>query len=263
MKTTRVEVYERGRPAAGFPLAGRGSEALTPFPYALGLEQDRTEELLVEGLAEHGRGVDWNTELRALVVDGDEGATAVVRRADGIEDTVSARWVVGADGASSPVRRAVGLGFVGKTYAQTGLLADVELDAPAPDLDHAADQLEQQQRVVGDVDQPGQGQDDQALEGGHSGPAEALSGEDGGGAHGRHQHLPQEAELASQTIEMPEKAAVNSTEVASTPGNRKVRKSTPSALTSEAGPLPSTNRSRDPGRGRRSPSCGSPPPPRW
>jgi 2-polyprenyl-6-methoxyphenol hydroxylase-like FAD-dependent oxidoreductase len=129
VKTTRVEVYERGRPAAGFPLAGRGSEALTPFPYALGLEQDRTEQLLVEGLAEHGRGVEWNTELRALV-DGDDGATAVVRRADGTEDTISSRWVVGADGASSPVRHAAGLGFVGKTYAQTGLLADVELDAP-------------------------------------------------------------------------------------------------------------------------------------
>jgi 2-polyprenyl-6-methoxyphenol hydroxylase-like FAD-dependent oxidoreductase len=126
VKTTRVEVYERGRPAAAFPLAGRGAEALTPFPYALGLEQDRTEQLLIEGLAAHRRGVEWNTELVALA---DHGATAVVRRAGGAEEAISARWVVGADGARSRVRRAVGLGFAGKTYAQTGLLADVELDA--------------------------------------------------------------------------------------------------------------------------------------
>jgi 2-polyprenyl-6-methoxyphenol hydroxylase-like FAD-dependent oxidoreductase len=128
VKTTRVEVYERGRRAAEFPLAGRGSEARTPFPYALALEQDRTEQLLIEGLAGHGVDVEWDTQLVSLV-DGDERARALVRRPGGAEEAISARWVVGADGASSPVRRAVGLGFAGKTYAQTGLLADVELDA--------------------------------------------------------------------------------------------------------------------------------------
>src|SRR4029453_2866575 len=47
----------------------------------------------------------------------------------------------------------------------------------------------------------------------------------------------------SQTMEMPENAAVNSTEVASTPGNRKVRKSTsPEEPISDDRPVPSTNR---------------------
>src|SRR5215217_9359706 len=47
----------------------------------------------------------------------------------------------------------------------------------------------------------------------------------------------------SQTIEMPENAAVNSTEVASTPGNRKVRKSmSPLEAISDDSPVPSTNR---------------------
>jgi FAD binding domain len=44
--------------------------------------------------------------------------------------TISARWVVGADGARSPVRHALGIGFSGSTYGQTGLLADVELEVP-------------------------------------------------------------------------------------------------------------------------------------
>jgi 2-polyprenyl-6-methoxyphenol hydroxylase-like FAD-dependent oxidoreductase len=127
VKTTQVEIYERGRPAGEFPLAGRGSEAVTPFPYALGLEQDRTEQLLVEWLAERGHGVDWDTELVALT-GGPDGARAVLRRTVGNEETISARWVVGADGARSLVRHALGIGFAGSTYGQTGLLADVDID---------------------------------------------------------------------------------------------------------------------------------------
>src|SRR5262245_43236909 len=130
VKTTRVEIYERGRPVGEFPLAGRGAEAFTPFPYALGLEQDRTEQLLVEWLAERGRRVDWHTELVTLA-RGPLAARAVVRRTDGTQASVSARWVLGADGARSPVRHALGIGFTGSTYGQTGLLADVDIDLPA------------------------------------------------------------------------------------------------------------------------------------
>jgi 2-polyprenyl-6-methoxyphenol hydroxylase-like FAD-dependent oxidoreductase len=130
VRTTQVEIYQRGRPAGQFPLAGQGSEALTPFPYALGLEQDRTEQLLVEWLGERGHRVDWDTELITLT-GGPDGPRAVVHRTDGTQETISARWVIGADGARSPVRRALGIGFAGSTYHQTGLLADVDIDLPA------------------------------------------------------------------------------------------------------------------------------------
>lgn len=109
VKTTRVEIHQRGRRAGEFALAGRDAEALTPFPYALGLAQDRLETLLVEWLAEHGTQVEWNTPF-----DGNP----------------QERWVVGADGARSAVRHALGIGFTGSTYQQTGLLADVDLDPP-------------------------------------------------------------------------------------------------------------------------------------
>ncbi len=130
VKTTHVEIYQRGRRVGDFPLGGRGSEALTPFPFALGLQQDRTERLLAERLAEHGRHVEWDTELVALT-DTPDGLRARVQRADGVQQTISARWVVGADGARSPVRHALGIGFAGSTYEQTGLLADVSIDLPA------------------------------------------------------------------------------------------------------------------------------------
>jgi 2-polyprenyl-6-methoxyphenol hydroxylase-like FAD-dependent oxidoreductase len=119
---TRVEVYQRGRHAVGFPLSA--DSTATP----LVLTQDQTERLLVEGLAERGGRVEWNTELVAL-----DGDAAVIREPGGGRHRVQTRWLVGADGASSQVRRALRLGFSGKTYDQTGLLADVELDeAPMP-----------------------------------------------------------------------------------------------------------------------------------
>ena len=50
VKTNTVEIYEQGKRAASFPLAGKGEEAATPYPFALGLPQHETEQLLVEQL---------------------------------------------------------------------------------------------------------------------------------------------------------------------------------------------------------------------
>jgi 2-polyprenyl-6-methoxyphenol hydroxylase-like FAD-dependent oxidoreductase len=132
VKTTTVEIYEQGRRAASFPLAGKGAEAATPYPFALGIPQDQTEQLLVEHLARRGRKVSWRTTLIGLAVTPTQ-TTAAVRRSDGTEDSISARWVVGADGARSTVRHALGIDFSGGTYSQTGLLADVELEIPTGD----------------------------------------------------------------------------------------------------------------------------------
>jgi 2-polyprenyl-6-methoxyphenol hydroxylase-like FAD-dependent oxidoreductase len=132
VKTTTVEIYEQGKRAASFPLAGNGAQAATPYPFALGLPQHETEQLLIDHLAGHGRAVTWRTTLIGLTVTPTQ-STAAVRRSDGTNDTISARWVVGADGARSPVRHALGIDFSGGTYSQTGLLADVELELPAED----------------------------------------------------------------------------------------------------------------------------------
>jgi 2-polyprenyl-6-methoxyphenol hydroxylase-like FAD-dependent oxidoreductase len=129
VKTNTVEIYERGKRAASFPLAGKGAEAATPHPFALGLPQHETEQLLVRHLAARGRAVTWCATLTGLTVTPTQ-TTAAVRRHNGTTDTISARWVVGADGARSPVRHALGIDFSGDTYSQTGLLADVELELP-------------------------------------------------------------------------------------------------------------------------------------
>ncbi|WP_170222819.1 hypothetical protein [Nonomuraea turkmeniaca] len=83
MPVLAAEVYERGRKAAEFPPAA--GPAATP----LALSQDRTERLLVEGLADRGHALEWNTELLSW-----DGAAAVLRGPDGAEERLAVRWPV-------------------------------------------------------------------------------------------------------------------------------------------------------------------------
>lgn len=125
---THVAIHENGRRAGEMPLAGEGTADRTRFPYALALEQSETERLLVAALAEHAVCVERHSTVDELTDTGD-GVRVRVRAGDGADtSTLSARWLVGADGASSTVRRLLGQDFDGETYAQSGMLADVTLD---------------------------------------------------------------------------------------------------------------------------------------
>lgn len=63
-----------------------------------------------------------------------DGVRARVRTAQGTEQVVFARYLVGADGANSLVRAALGLRFDGKTYAEDWLIVDA-VDVPKS-IDH-------------------------------------------------------------------------------------------------------------------------------
>ncbi|NYI08229.1 FAD-dependent oxidoreductase [Allostreptomyces psammosilenae] len=98
-----------------------------PHPYALMVPQSSTEEILTDRVRRGGREVVPDTELVSLAQDRD-GVTATL--ADG--GTVRARWLVGADGLNSTVRRAVGIGFTGKDTAESFSLADARVSGPLP-----------------------------------------------------------------------------------------------------------------------------------
>ncbi|HMQ29445.1 MAG TPA: FAD-dependent monooxygenase [Chloroflexaceae bacterium] len=123
-QTDRIGILVHGQPTGVMPYRG---DAISPFPYGLILEQSKTQRLLLASLAEYGGAVDWRTELTVLSQDG-AGVTAVLRRPDGREETVRADYLVGADGAGSAVREALGLSFEGDTFPQSFFLADVEMD---------------------------------------------------------------------------------------------------------------------------------------
>lgn len=63
-----------------------------------------------------------------------QGVLADLRLADGGTATVQARFLIGADGANSSVRRQIGLGFQGQTFAQDWLVVDAQ-NVPNP-IDH-------------------------------------------------------------------------------------------------------------------------------
>jgi len=104
----------------------------TDVPYRFAaLPQYTTERLLTEHLASYGTAVERGTELMELEQhDGHVRASLITP--DGPEE-VSARYVVGCDGAHSRVRRAAGIGFEGDAFPEQYMLGDVEVDWDLPE----------------------------------------------------------------------------------------------------------------------------------
>lgn len=112
-KITAVHILVEGKPAGVLALDAPGHQ-LSPYHYSLVYEQSQTERLLLEGLEGFHTQVEWNTHLLGLTQT-DQEVTAVIRRSDGSEETITAAYIVGADGASSPVRHALGVPLEGDT----------------------------------------------------------------------------------------------------------------------------------------------------
>jgi 2-polyprenyl-6-methoxyphenol hydroxylase-like FAD-dependent oxidoreductase len=113
------------------------------YPFALGLPQSTTEQVLLRRLAELRGSVRRCHRVVSIESDGDGYLVAGFDHSDPGPDggqavpfTIRARYVVGADGAHSAVREAVGIAFPGDTYASQFVLADVGL-ADAGDAEQA------------------------------------------------------------------------------------------------------------------------------
>src|SRR5258708_8036913 len=95
--------------------------------------QYQTERVLEERATRAGADIRRGSEVTGLTQY--PGAVEVKVRRDGHPDqVVRAGWVVGADGMGSLVRQALGLPFPGKPVVGSGMLADVRLAQPPPDV---------------------------------------------------------------------------------------------------------------------------------
>ncbi|MBI1201205.1 MAG: NAD(P)-binding protein [Rhodopseudomonas sp.] len=93
----------------------------TRHPYRVQCEQWKLSQAAYAALAsEPNAKVMFGTEVQELAQD-DEGVTLRTSGAQGSSE-LRARLVIGADGARSAVRRALGLAFDGQTYPETTLL---------------------------------------------------------------------------------------------------------------------------------------------
>lgn len=97
-----------------------------PYPNIVMIPQARTEELLRERLAELGGRVELGVELLDLTQD-EDGVTATTSAGP-----IRARYLVGADGGRSSVRKLLGVGFGGETREEERMLLG---DVRANDLD--------------------------------------------------------------------------------------------------------------------------------
>jgi 2-polyprenyl-6-methoxyphenol hydroxylase-like FAD-dependent oxidoreductase len=116
-----------------------------PHQLPLMVAQFVTERILRERLSEFGRQVEFGRELLFFEQDA-EGVTARIA-ANGGEETIRVRWLVGADGGRSFVRQALGIGFPGKTLGVRAVVADVALTGLSRDVAHrfaASDDMDRQ-----------------------------------------------------------------------------------------------------------------------
>ncbi len=99
----------------------------TPYPYNLHLGQHRLAEIALRRLGQHSQTrVHFNTRLMQLKQDQD-GVTLHVMTPAGPEE-MRARWVVGADGAASTVRRQLSLHFDGMTWPERFVATNLYFD---------------------------------------------------------------------------------------------------------------------------------------
>ncbi len=91
----------------------QGVEELSPTP-RLFLTQIGLEPLLRDRACELGADVRFNTELVSFSQDADSVRAVIRDRTDGTENTVTADYLVAADGAHSMVRRQLGIGLAGR-----------------------------------------------------------------------------------------------------------------------------------------------------
>jgi 2-polyprenyl-6-methoxyphenol hydroxylase-like FAD-dependent oxidoreductase len=101
-----------------------------PYRNPLLLPQFRTESLLRDRLADLGHAPAYGRELLGLHVT-EDGVTARIG-----DQSVHASFLVGCDGGASPVRKALGIGYPGKSLGIRAFVADVRSDSLSADAWH-------------------------------------------------------------------------------------------------------------------------------
>ena len=107
----------------------------TPYPFIAMVPQNVTETLLAKHLESRGGVVEYDTKFVSADALADRALAHVDRH--GQTSDIEASFVVGCDGAHSPVRHLMGSAFEGGEYEASFMLADVETSQELP-----ADQMQ-------------------------------------------------------------------------------------------------------------------------
>ncbi|HLA56450.1 MAG TPA: FAD-dependent monooxygenase [Flavobacterium sp.] len=131
--TTAIRLFYKGRQKVGVDFA-RFGEGMSAFPFALSLEQSKTETLLAEYLSKNGEQVNWKSEFSHFVQH-ENGVSVFCNDSNGTIRQIDAQYLIGCDGSSSPVRHQLGCTFEGDTIPKIFYVADVTLKSPVINKD--------------------------------------------------------------------------------------------------------------------------------
>jgi 2-polyprenyl-6-methoxyphenol hydroxylase-like FAD-dependent oxidoreductase len=104
-----THIYINGRNIGGLEYGS----TKTDYPNPLCIEQNDTERLLAESLANLGVEIEWEKEAIGLHAH-DDGAEVTIRNAQGEEETIATSWVIGCEGTRSAIREAAQIPFEGE-----------------------------------------------------------------------------------------------------------------------------------------------------
>jgi 2-polyprenyl-6-methoxyphenol hydroxylase-like FAD-dependent oxidoreductase len=127
------ELIRAGRQVSRMgPLGVDFSRLPTRFPYVLVVPQYETERVLADRARALGAEIRTGCSATGLRQDS-EGVSVTIRSTGDRTETLRASYAVGADGARSAVRRALGLPFPGRAAVRSVMMCDVRLTSPPAD----------------------------------------------------------------------------------------------------------------------------------
>jgi 2-polyprenyl-6-methoxyphenol hydroxylase-like FAD-dependent oxidoreductase len=125
---TDFAIFVKGREKATAHV-GEFGKGLTDFSYLLAFEQSKNEKLLVQHLHQQQKEISWNTALADITQHSDHVDVSIkyLKKEGQPIEQLTARFVIGCDGASSQVRHKLNFSFKGGTYEQQFYVADTRL----------------------------------------------------------------------------------------------------------------------------------------
>lgn len=139
LKAPRTQFRDRTLgPIATFDLGALADE--TPYPFRIQLEQNKLAALVLETIRDEAAigeidvDVRFSWRVHAVLDPATTAATDRARLLCGTESgfvELTADWIIGCDGAHSPVRETLGVELLGDTYPERFLVASVDEDIEA------------------------------------------------------------------------------------------------------------------------------------